>query len=306
MDFRWLEDFISVANTCNFSASAEKQNITQSTLSRRIISLEEWLGTSLIDRSIYPVALTHDGHRFRETAEQAVQALHLARSEFRKEQSTRRATLGFAALHSIALTFFPHWISILKKELDLGSTRMIAGNLHEIVESFVNGNCDYLICYSHPAVPVHLDPALYPAHILTSERLVPVCATDQKRQPLFKLNKNDGTEIPFLAFSSDAFHGPIIEQLLVEKKLKKHLKIVHEDPMGESLKRIVLEGAGMSWLPRSIIATELEAGTLTRCADRSHDINLDIILYRSMHRRRTEVSKLWSAVTAGTTTPNGY
>ncbi len=67
MDFKWLEDFISVANTGNFSKSADQRNVTQPAFSRRIRSLEDWLGTTLIDRSSYPAKLTESGRAFRET-----------------------------------------------------------------------------------------------------------------------------------------------------------------------------------------------------------------------------------------------
>ena len=47
MELKWLEDFISLANTHNFSRSAEQRNVTQPAFSRRIRALENWLGTSL-------------------------------------------------------------------------------------------------------------------------------------------------------------------------------------------------------------------------------------------------------------------
>ena len=54
MDTKWLEDFISLAETGSFSRSAEMRHVTQPAFSRRIQSLESWLGTDLIDRTSYP------------------------------------------------------------------------------------------------------------------------------------------------------------------------------------------------------------------------------------------------------------
>ena len=111
MDFKWLEDFISLANTRNFSKSAHQRNVTQPTFSRHIRSLEEWLGTTLIDRSVYPATLTDSGRAFRETAEEAVQALYLARADFRNEQAVRRAALSITESRSKARTLFGSLVS---------------------------------------------------------------------------------------------------------------------------------------------------------------------------------------------------
>ena len=51
MELKWLEDFLSLAETRSFSRSAEQRRVTQPAFSRRIRSLEIWLGTVLLDRS---------------------------------------------------------------------------------------------------------------------------------------------------------------------------------------------------------------------------------------------------------------
>lgn len=64
MESKWLEDFISLAETHSFSRSAEQRHVTQSAFSRRIKSLEAWIGTDLIDRTCFPTSLTREGHFF--------------------------------------------------------------------------------------------------------------------------------------------------------------------------------------------------------------------------------------------------
>ena len=69
METKWLEDFVSLAETNSFSRSAELRHVTQPAFSRRIQSLEAWLGTDLIDRTSYPTRLTHAGEVFFERLE---------------------------------------------------------------------------------------------------------------------------------------------------------------------------------------------------------------------------------------------
>ena len=68
MDIKWLEDFLSLAQTRNFSRSAQERNVTQSALSRRIRALEAWVGADLVDRSTYPLVLTPAGKLFSNAA----------------------------------------------------------------------------------------------------------------------------------------------------------------------------------------------------------------------------------------------
>jgi DNA-binding transcriptional LysR family regulator len=58
MELAWLEDFLEIVATRNFSTAAAARNISQPAFSRRIRSLENWVGADLLDRSTYPVHLT--------------------------------------------------------------------------------------------------------------------------------------------------------------------------------------------------------------------------------------------------------
>ena len=61
MEIRWLQDFLAVAETGNFTRAAEQRNASQAAFSRRIQQLEAWVGAALIDRSIIPTRLTPAG-----------------------------------------------------------------------------------------------------------------------------------------------------------------------------------------------------------------------------------------------------
>ena len=68
MEIKWIEDFIALSQYQSFSRAAEFRNVTQSGFSRRIQSLEQWVGADLIDRSSFPPTLTPAGQLFREAA----------------------------------------------------------------------------------------------------------------------------------------------------------------------------------------------------------------------------------------------
>ena len=47
MNLSWLEDFLALAASGNFSRAAQERHMTQPAFSRRIRALEEWLGATL-------------------------------------------------------------------------------------------------------------------------------------------------------------------------------------------------------------------------------------------------------------------
>jgi len=64
LDMEWLEDFLALAESGNFSRAAQARAIAQPAFSRHIRSLEEWVGVDLFDRSAHPAGLTAAGQRF--------------------------------------------------------------------------------------------------------------------------------------------------------------------------------------------------------------------------------------------------
>ena len=49
LDLDWLEDFLALAESGNFSRAAKARNIAQPAFSRHIKSLEEWVGVDLFE-----------------------------------------------------------------------------------------------------------------------------------------------------------------------------------------------------------------------------------------------------------------
>lgn len=70
MDIRQIQYFLSIVETGSFSAAADEHYISQSSLSKVVISLEKELGVPLFDRSKRKVSLTSAGEAFLEYARQ--------------------------------------------------------------------------------------------------------------------------------------------------------------------------------------------------------------------------------------------
>ncbi|RED45040.1 LysR family transcriptional regulator [Aestuariispira insulae] len=298
MELKWLEDFVMLANQRSFSRAAKMRYVTQPAFSRRIKALENWLGTSLVDRSTYPTTLTDAGRQFRDTAEEVLRIMHEARSEFSNQESRGRATLRFSALHAISLNFFPQWLRAIEGELgERLMTSLMPGNLHDVVSSLVNGNCDFLLCFTHDATPLLLDPQKFPGICLAEEKLILVGPANHKGRPIWDLRLGGADDgIPLLAYSPDCFFGRVQDHILARPGISKRFRPVYENPMAEALKAMALAGQGVAWLPESAVLQELADGRLIEIGDDNYRTELGINLFRAADKNRTQVRRLWHCV----------
>jgi DNA-binding transcriptional LysR family regulator len=299
MDLGLLDDFVSLAETCNFSRSAEQRNITQPAFSRRIRALELWLGTALVDRTTYPTKLTPAGRLFRGTAEEVLRVLYTAREEL----AGRRANvIRVAALHTLSLIFFPNWFKRVEPHLGPASCQLISDNMHNCVQALVERNCDLLLCYTHPSASTMLDPDKFESKLLGRENVLPVCVPDKNKEPLFALPGLPNAPLPLLTYAPESYLGRAMDFMIQTHTVSCHLMKRYENSFAEALKAMAVEGLGIAWLPHQSIVQELASGRLVRAGPSSWDLHLEIRLYRSVDDRKKPISdQFWLHADGGRT-----
>lgn len=85
MEFRLLKYFLMVAREENITKAANLLHITQPTLSRQLIQLEEELGVTLFQRSKHRIILTEDGMLLRRRAKEIISLMEKTQQELTKE-----------------------------------------------------------------------------------------------------------------------------------------------------------------------------------------------------------------------------
>jgi LysR family transcriptional regulator, hypochlorite-specific transcription factor HypT len=299
METKWLEDFISLAETHSFSRSAELRHVTQPAFSRRIQSLEAWLGADLIDRTSYPTRLTPAGEVFYEQALEMLGQINNTRALLRGKRPTAHTTVDFAVPHTLSLTFMPKWMTGLESGFGALHTRLIALNVHDAVMTIVEGGCDLLLCYHHPRLPVQLDTSRYDMLAIGSEALRAYARCDKSGVPQLLLPGSAKSPLPFLSYTSNAYLGRMVDLILSDAKRPLHLDKRYETDMAEGLKMMALEGHGIAFLPESAVTREVRQKQLA-CADGGRpgwEVNMEIRLYRerpsSQRPGKPIVSRLW-------------
>ena len=266
METKWLEDFVSLAETRSFSRSAQLRHVTQPAFSRRIQALEAWAGIDLVDRSSYPTRLTPAGETFHSQALDILGSLQSTRNMMRSHQVAGQDMIEFAVPHSLAFSFFPHWVMDLRKNFGAVKSRLIALNVHDAVMQLTEGSCDLLIAYHHPSQPLQLNPDRYEMLSLGHETLAPYAKAGADGQPMFHLPGSAHTRVPFLSYASGAYLGHLVEQIVKLSPAPLNLDAIFETDMAEGLKAMALEGHGLAFLPGSSVKKELKSKRLLRAA----------------------------------------
>lgn len=299
MESKWLEDFISLAETRSFSRSAELRHVTQPAFSRRIQSLEAWLGADLIDRTSYPTRLTAAGEVFYEQAVEMLGQINNTRALLRGKRPTAQTTVDFAVPHTLSLTYVPKWMTSLENGFGPLNTRLIALNVHDAVMTMVEGGCDLLLCYHHPRQPVQLDASRYDMLVLGSEALRAYARCDRFGAPEFALPGTRQEPLPFLSYTPNAYLGRMVELILADAKTPLFLEKCYETDMAEGLKMMALEGHGIAFLPESSAKPEVAQKRLARADGgiAEWELQMEIRLYRErptlQRPGKPVVGRLW-------------
>lgn len=300
MEIGWLEDFVSLASTGNFSRSADDRNISQSAFSRRIRALEHWVGADLIDRSSFPTTLTPAGHAFYQTALDVVRVLHRERAELRGMAKRDERTITICATHTLAIHFAPAWLDALGKTGGIGdvNVKMIAADLHDCGQSLMEGACDLVLAYNAKSIPSVFGMARFESATIGADAIVPVSAPGKRGRPRHPIDGASDESFPFLAYASNSYLGRLVGSAMENWNLSRRARPSFESSLVEALKGMALAGQGVAWLPRGAISADLAEGRLVVCrGEIEYALNVEIRAYRRAERERAIVEHVWRALT---------
>lgn len=315
MQLKWIEDLLVLERTRSFSRAAELRHITQSALSRRIRSLEDWVGAELVDRNTYPLALTRAGAAFCETAGQAADLLLDARAALRREASLPGNAIDIAAGHTLSLAFLPAWLKRCQQRFGDFHARVVAANVLDAVVALSEGHCDLMLGYNHPRVPVSLDAERFLSLTVGADTLLPVSAPRPDGRPRYAVppavpaavppaTQRDAPPIPFLAYTPNTTLGRVLDTVLETHNAHRGLVRCYEADMAMLLLKMATEGHGLAWLPLSTAAEALADGTLVHAGDASWYAELEIVAYRPVISSNPTLLEFWRMLeTPGSATP---
>ena len=72
MELRVLKYFLMIVREENITRAAQRLNVTQPTLSRQLMQMEEELGVKLFKRGKHSISLTEDGILLKQRAQEII------------------------------------------------------------------------------------------------------------------------------------------------------------------------------------------------------------------------------------------
>lgn len=306
LDLDWLEDFLALAESGNFSRAAQARNIAQPAFSRHIKSLEEWVGVDLFDRTSHPVTLTAAGKRLQPDIADMLLRLAASRLAARAVHEQAVTSLQFAATHALSLTFFPMWLSRIEAQLPvgrkMGPIQMVSDSFAACEDVMLQRRAQFLLCHGHPGVSNRLDEAQFMFVKVGEDRLIPVTSAAPSGEPVYSLDRAGDAALPILAYGEASGIGQIMRSAMQSATHEGRFNTVFTAHHAVLLKTMALEGRGIAWLPQSLIAPELETGRLLPAGIAAWRVPIEIRLIRPRAALSEAAEGLWTVVLASTDT----
>lgn len=254
MNFKQIESFIWASRLGSFSGAARRLNTTQPAISMRIGELEKSLGVTLFDRSTRTLQITPVGREFAEYAQRISNLAMEAETRLgRGANITGRLKLGVT--ESVALT----WLSDLVVRMNEAFPAMLidldVDLTNNIWRKLRAGDLDIAL------LPGPVYGADLSATYLGSIQYTWMASPKMRvGTPGRKLSPPDLRLVPVITLSEESNMHDIIESWFgKDSTTPRRVDVCNS--LGV-IAELTMAGLGISMLPPTIFADEIEAGRL--------------------------------------------
>lgn len=305
LNLSWLEDFLALSGSGNFSRAADERHMTQPAFSRRIRALEEWLGVDLFDRSQQPAKLTETGCWFEQIAREMLARAAQLPSEAQVFAEAQSGRLRIASTHALSFMFMPRWLRGLESQRVPGQIQLVSDVLPRCEALLIAKQVQFLLTHSRPGKAGVLDAQHYPNMVVGHDRLLPVSSPSQAGEPLHCLNASTiKTPLKLLSYSAESGIGGMVSDIQAAVASRVPTQVVFTAHLASVLRTMAIDGRGMAWLPRTLIADDLAYGTLVLAASQDWELPLEVKLYRDKTALSAAGEAFWTANTVQCSQPD--
>lgn len=253
MNKEQIEAFLFVALTGSFSKSADLLFISQPTVSMRIKTLENTLGSKLFRRSGTNVSLTSEGHIFLPYAQDVLQSLQNGQLAIQQSFGKLKGELAISAVFIAAFYILPNIIEKFHLLYPNIKLNILTGHSHQVLDMVLN-----------QVVPFGITRAVTHPHIYSKElfpdKLVLALYPDHPFQHRSHVTVEDVANEKIILFNRGSLDWTLITRALNYYHLEQNV-IIESDNV-EMVKRLVKHRLGIAFLPHISIRTELHQNEL--------------------------------------------
>ena len=143
MDIRLLEYFLAVAKYGNITRAAEQLHVTQPTISRQLMELEETVGSPLLIRGKRQVTLTEAGVLFQQRAEEIISLLEKTMRDITDHDDLLGGTVTIGCVESCVSRMLPKALSGFSSRYPKVKYELYSADGDDIREKLDRGDLDF-------------------------------------------------------------------------------------------------------------------------------------------------------------------
>lgn len=149
MDLRVLRYFIAVAREESISGAAESLHLSQPTLSRQLMDLEEELGKTLFIRGSRRISLTEHGMLLRKRAGEILDLVDKTISELTTAEDTIAGDICIGAGETEGVHFLTRTARRLQEQYPLVHFHISSGDTVDVMEQLDKGLIDFGLIFGN-------------------------------------------------------------------------------------------------------------------------------------------------------------
>ena len=291
MQLKWLEDLLALQEAGSIVRAAQRRHVTHPAFGRRLRALEAWAGAPLIVRDAPTLQFTAAGEAMLAAAREAITALSRVRQKVpgEGEQESVHIVTG----RTLARTLLVTWYARMQPIFGPGKLQVSTMVVQDAMEVLETGSAQFLLIYYHSMLVTRLDPRRFTHLRIADEALIPVSCVARDGRPMHPLSRRKAT--PWLSFAGSLAMGRLVHDHLGSHPRPPLLRPAIEIDSADAVHEFVLRGFGVAWLPRSMVAADCRQGRMVEVGDKSHEVPLEVRLYRSRNPLGPLAEALWQA-----------
>jgi DNA-binding transcriptional LysR family regulator len=289
MDTRQLAAFCEVVERRSFSEAAARLGVTQPAVSQQVRSLEERLGTQLLDRSGRRVEPTEAGLRLYRGAQRMLALEEQLLEDLAEPDAPLRGTLEIGASTGPAAIVLPLLLCRFQRQNAELRVHLSVSDTQSVVELVAERRLEVgIVGAARRHRSVTFEPFLRDEVILVCPPGHPFAGRTVQLDEL--------REGPLILMQQGAGVRQMVEDEV--RKAGRRLRDLDaplELGLQESVRSAVQGGFGVGFISRRAVETELTAGTLAEARVRGLDLARDIYIARASGRAGSAAAQAFVA-----------
>ena len=241
IDTLGVQAFLAIATHRNFRRAAAELHITQTALSRRLQTLEAYLGVKLVERTTRSVELTRIGREFLPRGQRLLGELETALTEIRETGRALRGDVSIACVPTIGVRYLPRVIQEYSARYPDNRIKVLDHSSYGVADAVLRREAEFGInvAGSHDAGLVSVP--------LVRDRFVVICRDDHPLAARKRLSWGQLESHPLIFAGHVSGNRPLLDLALAADSPR--LRAYYEVQRSSTALGLVAEGVGAAVVP---------------------------------------------------------